>query len=332
METFSEIAPDVYQVRLPLPFALNIVNCYLLRDGGGWTIVDTGLNIPPARAAWRATFEALGIAPGDINRIIVTHSHPDHYGLAGWLLEFCRDGDAALDGPPVLMSPREIEIARRVWADAENLQARMIEFFEICGLPSETATPLASETVKVRGLTLPQPPTLQRLDAGATLQIGERRFAILHAPGHSDGQIIFYDPVERLLLCGDQVLIKITPNISLWPGGDPNPLAQFLDSLRRLSVLQVRLALPGHGPPITDWQGRLAELEAHHALRLENALAAVNGQTSVHQVSRQIFDAAELSVHEIRFALAETLAHLEYLVEEGLLRRQERGGWWYHHP
>src|SRR6185295_15928786 len=94
------VAEGIYQVRVPLPFALNIVNCYLLRDGDGWAVVDTGLNTPPAQEAWQAAFSFLNIAPATIKRIILTHSHPDHYGMAGWFQSLCA-GDAV---PPVYLS------------------------------------------------------------------------------------------------------------------------------------------------------------------------------------------------------------------------------------
>jgi glyoxylase-like metal-dependent hydrolase (beta-lactamase superfamily II) len=320
----QKITKDIYQVRLPLPFALDHVCCYLLRGDDGWTILDAGLNLPQIRTVWETTFATLNIAPGDIHQIIITHVHPDHYGLAGWLQEWC--------GAPVRMSPREAELARLVWR-RQNPPETMADLFEYTGVPGDVGEKASLETKKMRKLTRPHPHKEELLEPETILTIGQRRFVIIHAPGHSDGQLIFYDADDQLLLSGDQVLIKITPNIGLWPLTEPDPLGRYLTSLQELSALDVRLALPGHGPVITDWRGRLAELQQHHADRLEKVLAAVNadGVTPYH-VSQQIFKRRELTMHEIRFAVVEMLAHLEYLVNQEQLRREENGVWLYRHP
>src|SRR5262245_43381497 len=119
-EALTQISPDIYQVRLPLPFALNHVNCYLLQGDQGWIIVDTGLNIPAARTFWQNTFETLQIGPDDIDKIVLTHVHPDHYGLSGWL--------QAWSGASVWLSPREAELARQTWG-RDNLPQALLSLF-----------------------------------------------------------------------------------------------------------------------------------------------------------------------------------------------------------
>jgi glyoxylase-like metal-dependent hydrolase (beta-lactamase superfamily II) len=133
--------------------------------------------------------------------------------------------------------------------------------------------------------------------------------------------LVFYCAEERLLLCGDAVLIKITPNISLWPHGRPDPLADFLQSLDRLAALHVDLALPGHGPLIRAFGQRLAELRAHHHERLEIMEQATGDGATAFSICTAVFPTSALSPHQLRFAMAETLAHLQYLVGAGRLAR-----------
>lgn len=320
-ESLTQIADDVYQVCLPLPYALNHVNCYLLRGDEGWTIVDTGLNTPQGRAGWQAAFDTLGIGRSSISQIILTHVHPDHYGMAGWLQNWC--------GAMVWTSPREAELAEQVWRRG-NLRQAITNMLTRASVPHDTTELAVIATDKTRQLTLPYPDTTALLEPGTVLNIGQRRFKAIHAPGHSDGQLIFYDAEDRLLLSGDQVLMKITPNIGLWPISEPDPLGRYLVSLRELAALDVRLALPGHRSLITDWRGRLAELEQHHTERLERMLGAVNGTgVTPYHVSNYIFDHSKLSMHEIRFAVSETLAHLEYLVGQKRLHREGNEVWLY---
>lgn len=309
-----QVADDIYQIQLPLPFPLKIVNCYALRDGDGWAIVDTGIHYPPGEAAWRAAFAAIGIDPAAITQIILTHAHPDHFGMAGWL--------AQLSGAPVLLAPEEQAFAERVWYHGERNEQLSAQFFQEHGLPAELAAAVRASMSENRAMTLPWPVSTSPLAPGSTLTIGAREFLAIAAPGHSDQHLVFYCAAEQLLLCGDAVLAKITPNVSRWPDSRPDPLSDFLRSLDVLGGLQVRLALPGHGPIIHAFAQRVAELHQHHAERLQAMLAAVGASASAFEVCTRVFPTSALSPHQLRFAIAETLAHLDYLVSQGYLQRR----------
>jgi len=310
-----QVATNIYALRLPLPFALNHVNCYLLADQDGWTVVDAGLNRPEVRNAWQAAWAELGIEPHRIRQIVLTHMHPDHFGLAGWLQE--------QSGSPVLLAQREKEVARLTWLEEINEERAAVvqRYLHSAGATPEVAEVILSQQNHLRSLTYPHPQQIDVIDPGATIEMGGRRFTAIHAPGHADGQLVFYCAEERLLLCGDQVMQRITPNIGVWPTTEPQPLARYLRSLAELAALEVDLALPGHYAPLTGWRARIAELQAHHDQRLEVMYGAARAGATALEVSYTVFDYDRFSQHEVRFAVAEALAHLEHLVDEGRLQR-----------
>lgn len=309
------VAERIYRVRLPLPFALNHVNCYLLQDDEGWTMLDTGLHWPAAVTAWQQAFTALNIAPHQIHRILLTHMHPDHFGLAGYF--------QALTGAPVLLSTIDAKAAHRVWVE-DGWKAEITSgFWQRAGVENTLLQQIDSQVQGLRRRTMPHPHHVELIEPGARLQMAGNNWRAIHAPGHSDGQLIFYAEAAQIMLCGDQILGKITPNIGRWPGAEPQPLQRYLQSLTTLQPLSVQLALPGHGAPLVAWAERIAQLQAHHQVRLaamaDAAGLVINGGASALTIARAIFNFAKFSEHEVRFAVAETLAHLEYLVAQGEL-------------
>jgi len=321
-DSLVKVAEGIYQVQLPLPFALRIVNCYLLDNGDStWTILDTGLNYAPDQEVWQATFEALGIVPHQIDQIVLTHIHPDHFGMAGWLQK--------MSGAPVRLSQREADDARIFWGDSNNRYRSLTKQMQHMDMPAEQIEPIITGIGFMLEMMKPHPTEYDYIAPGETIRMGGRDFRAILAPGHSDGQLMFYDAADRLLLSGDHVLMKITPNIGLWPESDPHPLQHFLDSLREARSLDVRLALPGHRVLITDWRGRIDELIAHHEERLSRTLDAVGDGATGYQIAAQLFDLNRLSVHEMRFALVEALAHLDYLIDHGEVRQSGDDVWWF---
>lgn len=321
----TAVTPDIIQIQIPLPFTLRIVNCYLLRGETGWTVIDTGLNTSKARAAWQEAFAELGIRPREIAQIVLTHIHPDHYGLAGWLAEWCVADGGVL--PPVRLSAREAWLAVHFWGRPVGQQPAYLNFWSKCAVPADLAQAIMETTEQTRQRTYPHPVAHHIIEPGTPIWLGERLMLPLLMPGHSDGQLVFYDAANRLLLCGDHVLQNITPNISLWPDGEADPLGRYLASLDELARLEVRLALPGHGPVMEDLHGRIAQITQHHHERLAQTEATLSQPSTVYEVSQRLFDHANLSVHEMRFAATETLAHLDYLVRHGRVRQHGEGIW-----
>ncbi|MEM7126163.1 MAG: MBL fold metallo-hydrolase [Chloroflexota bacterium] len=317
------VAEDIYQVRLPLPFRLNHSHAYLLRERDGWTIVDFGLHWVEAEKAWRAAFDTLQIQPESIRRLVLTHMHPDHFGMAGWFQARC--------SLPIVVSPLEAEQIRRIWFDHGWAPDKALPWWNHCGVPEQVSQKAAERVEFLREGTFPHPTELDLLEPDTTIEMGGRLFRTIHAPGHAEGQLLFYHEDERLLLSGDQILMKITPNIGLWPTGNGNPLANYLHSLHGLRGLDVQLALPGHGALITDWSRRIDEIIAHHNVRLEQTMEATQSSATGFDVTQFLFDIDRLSPHEIRFAVAESLAHLEYLVQMESLERTLETPYHYQH-
>ncbi len=305
----SPILDRVYQLKLPVPFPLRFVASYLLPGEDGWAIIDTGFDYPPAREVWEAGAAEVGLdLDEDVAQIIVTHLHPDHIGLARWLQE--------RSGAPVRMLSGEIENACRVWDPRRGPEA-FFEYLMRNGMDERTAEATAGTT----RLGVRVPRRFVTLRAGDVLELGDGEARVLHTPGHSDYHFVLYDERRRLLFAGDQVLLRITPNIGLWTYTAPRPLERYLASLQGLRGLGVDLVLPGHVPLFHDLEGRIDELVRHHAERLAVMHSAFDGKPATpFEISRRVFP-EELSYHQLRFALAETLAHLEHLVGEGRAER-----------
>jgi glyoxylase-like metal-dependent hydrolase (beta-lactamase superfamily II) len=306
------VAPGVRRLRLPIPFPMRWVNVYVLGDGRDPALVDAGYPVPEARALLREALDRAGLRP---RVLILTHAHPDHFGLAA---DFAQEL-----GCEVWMEARELE-ASRAYQPTSALWDRLAAQFAEAGLPPERVEETVRSGKRIWAAT--RPPQVSRLlRADEELELGGRRWRVLVTPGHAPGHVCLLDPQSGTLVAGDHLLPKITPNIGLWPAGSEDPLDDFLRSLAALRPLPVRRVLPGHGDPYDTFGERVRELVEHHRERLQTVLRALQeGPQTAYGVCVALFGDG-LDSHNLRFAVVETLSHLAYLERRGRVRRTDDG-------
>ncbi|MER3456341.1 MAG: MBL fold metallo-hydrolase [candidate division GAL15 bacterium] len=306
------VAPAVRRLRLPIPFPMRWVNVYVLGNGGPLTLVDAGYPGPDARHLLREALQRARVRP---EVLMVTHAHPDHFGMAAEL--------AAELGCEVWMEPRELEVAR-LYQPASPIWQQLAAQFAHAGMPPEQVEEVVRSGQRTWAVT-PAPEVRRFLGANEELPLGGRRWQVVVTPGHAPGHACLLDPEDGTLVAGDHLLPKITPNIGLWPGGSEDPLDDFLRSLAGLRSLRVRRVLPGHGHPYEAFTERIQELASHHRERLQAVLNALqDGPRTPYEVCMFLFG-EELDSHNLRFAMVETLSHLTYLERRGRVRRTPEG-------
>ncbi len=315
------VTEDIWRIPLPLPLALRSVNVYLVDGGPGERfLVDAGLGLPADEAALRAGLEQAGVTLEDVTALVLTHAHPDHIGLSATI--------HAASGGPVYILEGEDERLYGVWSEeADAALARVDAMYLANGLSDALGLGAASSTRKLRRvLRLAPREAIQTVTDGHELRLGRHRYRVVWTPGHSDFHLCLLRD-DGVFIAGDHVLPSITPNIGLYPQGRPNPLRDYLSSLERVALLPARLVLPGHGRPFNDLAGRAAALIAHHEERsasIRALLAAHPEGADAATIADRLFAGRLHTPDDWRFALAETLAHLEYLRAQGLAERHEQ--------
>lgn len=302
----------IESIRVELPFRLNHVNCFLVEGENGATIIDTGLHNDQTKQLWNDKLQNK-----EVEKIIITHYHPDHVGYAGALQQKMN--------AEVWMSEIDSDALIHAWSPTfiDNLQ----QYYEASGIPTSIGEQMQENTKEFIPLLDPLPTVNHYLMDGATIQIGNFEYELIRTPGHSEGMFCFYQKEHNVLLAADHILPRITPNISYWYHGDDNPLHSYLTSLVSLQELAVDYVIPSHGEPFRDANTRIDEIIAHHDERLAATLQAVGNGSSVYEVFQKLFQ-WQLTIHEIRFAVGETLAHLEYLRKQNLLVRELQHHYW----
>jgi glyoxylase-like metal-dependent hydrolase (beta-lactamase superfamily II) len=303
----DELGDGIRRVTLPLPTRPGHVHAYLLPGQEGWTLVDTGVGLPDAKETWAAELEQAG---GRVATVFVTHFHPDHVGAAADLHE--------LTGAPVVQGTLDYAQCELVWGNPAWSE-RIVDWFRLHGAPDGVTAELAGQSSVYR-------PFIRYQRDPILVEAGEHvdGWELIAASGHADGQLCLLR--DGVLIAADHLLGRITPTVGLWPASRPDPLGDYLAALDRTIELAPRIALPGHGEPIEDPTGRARELKEHHRLRLEEAVAALTPEPQTgYELSFALFG-ADLPAAGRRFAIAETLSHLERLRHGGAARRQEVDG------
>jgi glyoxylase-like metal-dependent hydrolase (beta-lactamase superfamily II) len=304
-----EIARGILWTRIPLPFRLDHVNVYLIEDDGGWAILDTGIDNHQTRVIWE-TLANGSLAGRRLTKLIVTHYHPDHIGLAGWL---CERFDV-----PLLTSQTSYLGCLNISLSPGALDAQPYrEFYLRHGLDPEATERVTTQGHNYLRMVSGLPPTFTRVVAGDTLELGGRCFDVLSGDGHAPEQLMLFCAPDNIFLAADQVLAKITPNVSVWavdPEGDP--LGLYLRSLRalKMQVPADALVLPGHQLPFYGLHARGDELMAHHDARCAAiALACRTTPRSAAELVPVIFH-RQLDPHQMSFAFSEVQAHVNYML------------------
>ena len=313
------IAPGVRWLRMKLPFALDHINLWLIEDGEGWTAVDTGFSLPETQAAWQQIFAA-ELDGRPIRRVIVTHYHPDHIGMAHWLCDYWQ--------APLWITEKEWLHARmNSQGGGEDAAALRRDFAHRAGLDDDAATIFAERQGNYRRGVPAVPPSYHRIGEGAAIEIGGREWRVLIGEGHAPEHACLYCAEAGILIAGDQILPKISPNISVQthePDGDP--LARYLGSLTRLrgDLPPDILVLPSHNLPFRGVHQRIDELAAHHQARCDEVITACARPISAAELMPVLFR-RQLDRHQMGFALGEALAHLHYLATRGEIERARDG-------
>jgi glyoxylase-like metal-dependent hydrolase (beta-lactamase superfamily II) len=309
-----EAAPGIMWLRLPLPYRLDHVNIYLIEDEGGWAVLDTGLGTPECRAVWEAVL-AGPFAGQRLTRMIVTHYHPDHVGLAGWLHE--RYG-LALSMP----RPEYLYALALQHAPADLGEDMHRPFYLRHGLSAGVTEVVLRRGHEYLRRTTGVPPTYHRIQHGDTMRIGGRDFRVLTGGGHALEQAMLVCDADRVFLAADQVIARISPNVSVQAmEPDLDALGIYLRSLAGLrgAVDGDVLVMPGHGLPFLGLHARIDELTAHHAERCERIAEACRDRAlSVANIVPHVF-ARELDAHQTSFAFGEVLAHVNHMLAKGML-------------
>lgn len=301
-------------IKLDLPFRLNHVNCFMAEGENGWKIIDAGVHDNKTAIKWGKE-----LAEKTITDILVTHYHPDHFGYVGGLQQ--------RTGARVSMPEIDAKTVETIWED--DFIVKLQDTYSLLGIPNDIARKMGSFYQGYISIVTPYPKVEHYLQEGEKILLGKYEYEVIFTPGHSNGLITFYNKERNVLLSTDHILPRITPNIAYWFHGNPNPLADFLQSLEKIKKLDVDFVIPSHGKPFYGANERIEEIINHHNDRLAETLESINYGGTAYEVFLKLF--GEIDIHGTRSAMGETLSHLEFLIEKGECKRELKNGqWWYY--
>lgn len=307
---------DINKIVVPTPYSVGPVNAYLIKNQP-LTLIDPGPETAAALNSLKEGLSSLGIAVKDIERLVITHNHSDHSGLAAWLAEQAQ--------ARVVVHKMEI---RKLTPEYSYYRERF-PFFVEGGLPDSELKDILDDTDPVVKPVLPEP-FIEAVAGGEELHFAGGSLQVLHLPGHTSGHICLYNPVGKELLAGDFMLKHITPNPVMeadYPDFSRRypALRQYLDSLKKIAEMDVRINLPGHGENIDDNRSLAAKSLQHHAQRLAAIQNMLEGKSmNAYQLMRLLYP--KIRGFQIFLGISEVFAHLDYLLETGRIIREEQKG------
>ncbi len=320
-----EVAPGVFWLRLKLPFALNHINVWILKDGDGWTVVDTGLRLPETVEIWERMFtDLMGGRP--VKRVIATHMHPDHIGLTGWLVDRF--------GAEFLMTRTEYLMCRILVGDTgREAPEEGVRFYRAAGFTDEQIQTYKTRFGGFGQRIYPLPEAYRRIEHGETVEIDGHDWRFITGGGHSPEHASLHCADLDVLISGDQVLPTISSNVSVWPTEpEGDPLTDWLDAQKRIkrAVPDTVLVLPGHQKVFRNLHIRCDQLIDGHEEGLEKLLAMLDEPRRAVDVFPALFK-REINGDLVGMATGESMAHLNCLMTRGQITRSrdEHGVDWY---
>ena len=309
----TDVLPGLFWVRLPVPTPPNHVNCWLLDNGPGWTLVDCGMNTDDIFEIWDKLRRGL-LRSRPLQNLTLTHAHLDHFGFAGYLV---KESKCAVRLPLA-----EWLNGWKMWHEREEgPDEQFTSFMKRNGASDNDAASIVGSLRRSNYLGLRPPREFIRIRDGDVVAMGQREWRVITAGGHSPEHASFYCESDKILIAGDQILSHMTPSVIV-PAAQPdaNPMKEYLDSLMRLETLPPdTLVLPSHGLPFRALHTRLAQMREHHLVRLDDVACVVTGKTTAFAVAQEVFP--RVLYANPRQAFGEALAHLNLLASTGRLTR-----------
>jgi len=315
LSRFTKHELGIVQVRIPMGPTF-WMNSYLIPDSDGYSIIDPGMYTEEVVQLWQDESEEIGFQLKQIKKIVVTHHHPDHYGLSGWLQE--------QSGAPVYLSKLADEQVKALWGGQRPLMTYFLETYRQNGLPAELYEQLKEQLADNLLQVLPHANTTI-INEGESIQLGELKLEIIHTPGHAAGHLSFYSEEHELIFVGDTVMPDSLPDTCyVAEEYDANPISSYIETLNKLKRYKVKKAFPGHHQPFLNFSERLSQLEQLNKDRQQKVVEQFTAEEwkTAYEAYFGVFEPIDALIQK-RFHYTETLSRVRYAFAEGLIEQKE---------